>query len=331
MTSAGRPGAALPPLRRGRSAAPVETSPRPGPTWPRRAAGGASPTPPTPSTGSGPGPRRSPTRCGRVTGGCWPTPTARSPWAHTHDLVISLLSVDLRERSGDHRREFHSLRRRLATGWRRPGGRAGGGGAGRDPGERLAAAVDDRTCLVGVSAVLFMSKRIVPDLAVVPACQRHGERRWAYRLGPVPFPIHHLGLSGAVGHRWRVQVPPARRGQRLPQVPQHADVQADRHRLVRRVRRPRRRAATSSSPTDRRRAGSPAAPRPGEQLPVPASSASSTSTAAPGLPARGVPAPAPGPGRRVRRARPAGAHLGATATCPSRASRFPRPAGAERR
>ena len=65
----------------------------------------------------------------------------------------------------------------------------------------LAAAVDDRTALVAVSAVMFMTSQVVPDLdAIVPACERHGAELLVdayHALGPVPFPIHDLGLGSA--------------------------------------------------------------------------------------------------------------------------------------
>jgi kynureninase len=124
---------------------------------------------------------------------------------NTHDLVVKLLStLDLRHRprvvTTDG--EFHSLRRQLD--------RLAEEGlelvrVEAEPvdtlAERLAAEVDDRTCLVGVSAVLFMSARIVPDLhALVPACERHGAELLVdayHALGPVPFDVHELGLSSA--------------------------------------------------------------------------------------------------------------------------------------
>lgn len=124
---------------------------------------------------------------------------------NTHDLVIKLLStLDLRRRprvvTTDG--EFHSLRRQLD--------RLAEEGlelvrVAAEPvdtlAERLAAEVDDRTCLVGVSAVLFMTARVVPHLdALVPACERHGVELLVdayHALGPMPFPIHDLGLSSA--------------------------------------------------------------------------------------------------------------------------------------
>ena len=124
---------------------------------------------------------------------------------NTHDLIIKLLStLDLRRRprvvTTDG--EFHSLRRQLD--------RLAEEGLElvRVPAapvatlaERLAAEVDDRTALVGVSAVMFMTSRVVPHLeAVAGACGRHGAELLVdayHALGPVPFPIHELGLGEA--------------------------------------------------------------------------------------------------------------------------------------
>ena len=124
---------------------------------------------------------------------------------NTHDLVIKLLStVDLRARprvvTTDG--EFHSLRRQLD--------RFAEEGlelvrVAAEPVDtlspRLAAEVDDRTALVAVSAVLFMSARIVPDLAALaPVCERHGAELLVdayHALGPLPFPVHDLGLAEA--------------------------------------------------------------------------------------------------------------------------------------
>jgi selenocysteine lyase/cysteine desulfurase len=125
---------------------------------------------------------------------------------NTHDLIIKLLSaLDLRGRTRvvTTDGEFHSLRRqldRLAE---------EGLDVRRVPAEpvatlaeRLAAEVDDKTLLVGVSAVMFMTSRVVPDLAALaPVCARHGAELLVdayHTLGPVPFPIHELGLE----HAW---------------------------------------------------------------------------------------------------------------------------------
>ncbi|MGH9276264.1 MAG: kynureninase [Acidimicrobiales bacterium] len=124
---------------------------------------------------------------------------------NTHDLIIKLLStLDLRRRprvvTTDG--EFHSLRRQLDRLVQE------GLEVVRVPAEpvatlaaRLAAAVDDRTALVGVSAVMFMTSQVVPHLdAIVPACDRHGAELLVdayHALGPVPFAIHDLGLGSA--------------------------------------------------------------------------------------------------------------------------------------
>jgi selenocysteine lyase/cysteine desulfurase len=124
---------------------------------------------------------------------------------NTHGLVIGLLStLDLRHRprvvTTDG--EFHSLRRQLD--------RLAEEGlevvrVAAEPvdtlAERLATEVDGRTALVAVSAVLFMSSRIVPHLdAVAAACEGGGAELLVdayHALGPLPFPIHELGLGEA--------------------------------------------------------------------------------------------------------------------------------------
>jgi selenocysteine lyase/cysteine desulfurase len=123
----------------------------------------------------------------------------------THDLVVKLLSaLDLRRRprvvTTDG--EFHSLRRQLD---RLAQEDLEVVRVAAEPvatlSERLASAIDDRTALVAVSAVLFSTARIVPDLAALAApCQRHGAELLVdayHALGPVPFPIHDLGLTSA--------------------------------------------------------------------------------------------------------------------------------------
>lgn len=125
--------------------------------------------------------------------------------ANTHDLVVKFLStLDLRRRprivTTDG--EFHSLRRQLD--------RLAEEGLEivRVPAEpvdslseRLAGEVDDRTGAVCVSAVMYLTARIIPGLAVVAqACQRIGAELLVdayHALGPVPFPIHQLGLGPA--------------------------------------------------------------------------------------------------------------------------------------
>lgn len=66
--------------------------------------------------------------------------------------------------------------------------------------ERVAAEVDDRTALVGISAVLFMTAQLVPGLAAVAAaCERHGAELLVdayHALGTIPFGIHDLSVGG---------------------------------------------------------------------------------------------------------------------------------------
>ena len=125
--------------------------------------------------------------------------------ANTHELVIRLLSaLDLRERprlvSTDG--EFHTLRRQLA--------RLDEAGLEvvRLPAqpadtlaERLAAAVDERTSAVLVSAVLFETGHIVGGLeALGRACARAGAEIVVdayHALGAVAFDLHELGLGSA--------------------------------------------------------------------------------------------------------------------------------------
>ena len=125
--------------------------------------------------------------------------------ASTHDLVLRLLSaLDLRGRprlvTTDG--EFHTLRRQLA--------RLAEEGIElvRVPAEpadtlaeRLAAAVDERTAAVLVSAVLFETARIVPGLdAVAVACARTGTELVVdayHALGAMPFGLAERGLSDA--------------------------------------------------------------------------------------------------------------------------------------
>lgn len=125
--------------------------------------------------------------------------------ANTHELVVRFLSaVDLRTRprlvtTGG---EFHSVRRQLA--------RLAEAGIevvrlAPDPvdtlAERLAAAVDDRTAAVLVSAVLFESARIVPGLGeLAAACARRGVELLVdayHALGAIPFSVPGAGLDSA--------------------------------------------------------------------------------------------------------------------------------------
>lgn len=126
--------------------------------------------------------------------------------ASTHDLVIRFLSA--LELTGRRRRlvtstgEFHTLRRQL--------GRLAEAGVdiewvAAEPtdtlAERMARTVDEHTAAVLVSAVLFETGRIVPNLdAVAVTCRHTGTELLidAYHaLGPVPFSIEELGLADA--------------------------------------------------------------------------------------------------------------------------------------
>lgn len=123
----------------------------------------------------------------------------------THDLVLRFLSaVDIprRPRLVTTDGEFHTLRRQLA--------RLGEEGVEvvRVPAapvgtlaERLAAAVDGRTAAVLVSAVLFETSRIVPDLgSLAAACTGGGVELLVdayHALGVVPFSVRARGLESA--------------------------------------------------------------------------------------------------------------------------------------
>jgi kynureninase len=125
--------------------------------------------------------------------------------ASTHELALRFLSaleLQRRPRLVTTDGEFHTLRRQLA--------RLGEAGLEvvRVPAApvdtlaaRLAAACDDRTAAVLVSAVLFESALVVPGLDVAAAaCARHGAELLVdvyHALGPVRFDIHEGGLDGA--------------------------------------------------------------------------------------------------------------------------------------
>ena len=126
--------------------------------------------------------------------------------ASTHDVVVRFLSaLDL---TGRRRRlvtstgEFHTLRRQLA--------RLAEAGAeiewvvaepAASLAERMADVVDERTATVLVSAVLFETARVVPQLGDLAAvCRRTGAELLVdayHALGVVPFPVHDLGLGDA--------------------------------------------------------------------------------------------------------------------------------------
>jgi len=125
--------------------------------------------------------------------------------ASTHDLLVRFLSaLDLRRRprlvTSDG--EFHTIRRQLT--------RLAEAGlevtrVAAEPAEtlaeRLAAEVDDRTAAVLVSAVLFETAMIVPDLGALAAtCAHHGTEVLVdvyHALGAVPTSIDRLGLRDA--------------------------------------------------------------------------------------------------------------------------------------
>lgn len=125
--------------------------------------------------------------------------------SNTHELIVRLLSaLPLRERprlvttAG----EFHTIRRQLDR------LEEEGVEVVRVPvdphdalAERLAAEVDDRTCLVMASAVLFGSGRIVQGLdQVMETCRRHGADLLVdtyHQLGAVPFSLVDAGLTDA--------------------------------------------------------------------------------------------------------------------------------------
>jgi kynureninase len=125
--------------------------------------------------------------------------------ANTHELVVRLLSalpLRTRPRLVTTDGEFHSIRRQLdrlaeegLTVVRVP----------QSPidslGGRLAAAVDDRTALVLVSAVFFDTGRIARGLAAVAeSCRRRGSRLLVdayHALNVVPFSLDAEGLGDA--------------------------------------------------------------------------------------------------------------------------------------
>ena len=124
---------------------------------------------------------------------------------NTHELVTRFLSaLDLRGRPRlvTSEGEFHTLRRQLA--------RLGEEGLDVvrvpvDPvetlAERMAAAVDERTRAVLVSAVLYETARIVPHLdELARACAAAGVELLVdayHALGALPFTVMRLGLQGA--------------------------------------------------------------------------------------------------------------------------------------
>jgi kynureninase len=128
--------------------------------------------------------------------------------ASTHELVLRFLSalpLARRPRLVSTDGEFHTLRRQLA--------RLGEAGLDvvRVPAEpagtlaeRLAAEVDARTSAVLVSAVLFESAHVVPELgALAGACERAGSELLVdvyHALGPIDWTIPGAGVE----HAWVV-------------------------------------------------------------------------------------------------------------------------------
>ncbi len=123
----------------------------------------------------------------------------------THSLIVKWLSAlpcRQRRRIVTTDGEFHTLRRQLARlqeeGFdivRVPSSPSDGISA------RLAAAVDDRTLAVMVSAVLFRTAEIVPDLGrVQAAADRVGAAYLVdayHAVNVIPFPLRELGLERA--------------------------------------------------------------------------------------------------------------------------------------
>jgi kynureninase len=124
----------------------------------------------------------------------------------THDLVVRFLSalpLGKRPRLVTTDGEYHSLRRQLDR-LAEEGIEVVKVPVGEHPdelGARLAAAVDDRTAAVLVSAVLFQTGWIVDGLAeVARAAARVGAELLVdayHALNVVPYPLRPLGLDGA--------------------------------------------------------------------------------------------------------------------------------------
>lgn len=126
--------------------------------------------------------------------------------SNTHELLVRFLSalrLDRRPRIVTTDAEFHSARRQLdrlaeegAVEVVKVAGYPASGVA-----ERLAAAVDDRTACVIVSAVFFERSHIVPGLGdVVAACERHGAELLVdayHAVGAIPFDLTGDGLERA--------------------------------------------------------------------------------------------------------------------------------------
>ncbi len=126
--------------------------------------------------------------------------------SNTHELVVRFLSalpLGERPRLVTTDAEFHTIRRqldrlaeeRVVEVVKVPGYPAASAA------ERIAAAVDDRTAAVLVSAVFFERGHIVPGLGrVAVACAHHGAELLVdayHALGALPFRVSEQGLEGA--------------------------------------------------------------------------------------------------------------------------------------
>ena len=123
----------------------------------------------------------------------------------THDLLVRFLSalpLSERPRLVVSDCEFHSLRRQVdrldevGIEIERVSSQPA-----ESVGERLAAAVDDRTAAVMVSTVFYRDAHIAGDLtALAQACRRHGALLLLdvyHQLGVVPFSLRQRGLEDA--------------------------------------------------------------------------------------------------------------------------------------
>lgn len=125
--------------------------------------------------------------------------------AATHDLLVKLLSalpLGERPRLVTTDLEFHSLRRQLAR-LEEAGLEVARVPAlpAADAGERLAAAIDDRTAAALISTVYYANAHIVGGLkAAADACRRHGAVLVLdayHQLNVVPFSLREQGLEDA--------------------------------------------------------------------------------------------------------------------------------------
>lgn len=120
--------------------------------------------------------------------------------ANTHELVVRFLSaLPLRQRPRIVTTpfEYHSLRRQLDRLTEE------GIDVVKRPPEDIAQAVDDRTSVVCLSAVLYQSARIVDGLDdIAAACRRHGAHLLVdayHALNAIPFTVHGLEDAFIVG------------------------------------------------------------------------------------------------------------------------------------